>query len=49
MSLFYSAFHIDKPHRHNQNPVGANRDSPLQMKTVVNQNPIMIQICQLQI
>ena len=31
----YSAFQMDKPHRHNQNPVGAIRESPLQWSTEV--------------
>lgn len=36
----YSVFQIDKPHRHNQNPVGANGHSPLllstEMKTAIS-------------
>ncbi|NES07240.1 MAG: hypothetical protein F6K22_33275 [Okeania sp. SIO2F4] len=38
--FFYSAFQIDEPHRHHQNPAGAIRESPLlwstEMKTAVN-------------
>ena len=40
LSINESAFQIDKPHRHNQNPVGANGHSPLlwstDMKTAVS-------------
>ncbi len=32
-TMNYSAFQIDEPHRHNQNPVGANGHSPLQWST----------------
>ncbi|NER07083.1 MAG: hypothetical protein F6K17_33115, partial [Okeania sp. SIO3C4] len=44
LAIHYSAFQIDQPHFHNQNPVGANGRLPLlwstQMKTAVKERSL---------